>query len=163
MVNTKDFGKRIEKIMDHYTISASAFADAMGVGRSSISHILSGRNKPSLDFVMRIVEAYPEVSLHWLLYNEGSFPPASNQSNDTTAKEVIKTSTTPAKNNLQEPQQASDLFSGSNEEENVFSTSGPKPKEQLNVPVDNTTFTDQAIEKIVLFYKNGTFKSYAPL
>lgn len=60
--------------MDHYGLSVSAFADEIGVQRSSISHLLNGRNRPSLDFVMKLIAAYPEVNLYWLLKGEGSFP-----------------------------------------------------------------------------------------
>ena len=60
--------------MDHYGITVSAFADQIGVQRSSISHLLNGRNRPSLDFVMKLIEAYPEVDLYWLLKEEGVFP-----------------------------------------------------------------------------------------
>src|SRR5690606_34815419 len=65
---------RIQTIMDHYGLSVSAFADEIGVQRSSISHLLNGRNKPSLDFVLKLVSAYPEVNLYWLLKGEGTFP-----------------------------------------------------------------------------------------
>ena len=53
MINSKDFTDRLKKMMEHYQISASMFADKVGVQRSSISHILSGRNKPSLDFILK--------------------------------------------------------------------------------------------------------------
>ncbi|KAB5491666.1 helix-turn-helix domain-containing protein [Flagellimonas hadalis] len=65
---------RIQTVIAHHGLSVSAFADEIGVQRSSISHLLSGRNKPSLDFVMKLVNAYPEVNLYWLLKGEGSFP-----------------------------------------------------------------------------------------
>lgn len=65
---------RIQAVIAHYGLSVSAFADEIGVQRSSISHLLSGRNRPSLDFVMKLVNAYPEVNLYWLLKGEGSFP-----------------------------------------------------------------------------------------
>ena len=39
--------------------------------RSGISHILSGRNKPSLDFVLKVIEAYPDLNESWLLKGEG--------------------------------------------------------------------------------------------
>ena len=42
--------------------------------RSSISHILSGRNKPSLDFVMKVLHSYPDVDLYWLMNGKGEFP-----------------------------------------------------------------------------------------
>ena len=83
MINTSDFSKRLENVIDFYGESASSFAEKIGVQRSSISHILSGRNKPSLDFVLKVLSAYPEVELYWLLNGKGSFP-----KNDTeTVKE----------------------------------------------------------------------------
>ena len=74
MVNSEKFAKRLLKILEYYDLSAAAFADSIEVGRSSISHILSGRNKPGLDFVMKTVSTYPEVNIYWLLNGKGSFP-----------------------------------------------------------------------------------------
>lgn len=74
MVNTEDIVKRLEIILDYYGISSAAFADKISVQRSSISHLLSGRNKPSLEFVLKIVQAFPEVDLYWLLDGKGKFP-----------------------------------------------------------------------------------------
>lgn len=79
MVNNEAFKIRLEKIMSYYDLSATAFADAIGVQRSSISHLLSGRNKPSLDFVMKVIQQYPEVNLYWLLNGKGSFPALSEK------------------------------------------------------------------------------------
>ena len=76
MVNAKEFTKRLELILGHHGLNATGFADAIGVPRSSISHILGGRNKPSLDFVMKLVQRFPEVNLYWLLNGKGEYPPA---------------------------------------------------------------------------------------
>ena len=73
MVNTEDFIKRLEYLLDYYSLNASSFADKIRVQRSSISHLLSGRNKPSLDFVMKIADAFPNVNLYWILNGKGSF------------------------------------------------------------------------------------------
>ncbi|MEP4949331.1 MAG: helix-turn-helix transcriptional regulator, partial [Flavobacteriaceae bacterium] len=70
--------------IDHYGLSVSSFADSIGVQRSSISHLINGRNKPSLDFVMRVVQNYPDINLYWLLYGKGSFP-SSGHMNDPLA------------------------------------------------------------------------------
>ncbi|MDX1316792.1 MAG: helix-turn-helix transcriptional regulator, partial [Xanthomarina gelatinilytica] len=67
MINNEEFSKRLQKVMDYYNESASSFAEKIGVQRSSISHILSGRNKPSLDFVLKVLSSFPEVELYWLL------------------------------------------------------------------------------------------------
>ncbi|NNL03090.1 MAG: helix-turn-helix transcriptional regulator [Eudoraea sp.] len=74
MVNTEEFVRRLEKVMNYYGLSASAFADKIGVQRSTISHLLTGRNKPSLEFVLKVVKSFPEVNLYWLLNGKGSFP-----------------------------------------------------------------------------------------
>ena len=47
--------------------TASAFADEIGVQRSSVSHILSGRNKPSLEFIQKLIKCYPKVDAIWLI------------------------------------------------------------------------------------------------
>lgn len=75
MINTDDFVNRLQKVMDFYGESASSFAEKIGVTRSSISHVLSGRNNPSLDFVLKILSSFPEVELYWLLNGKGTFPP----------------------------------------------------------------------------------------
>ena len=74
MVNTEEFIKRLERLLDYYGLSASAFADKVGVQRSSISHLLAGRNKPSLEFVMKVINTFPEVNLYWLLNGKRGFP-----------------------------------------------------------------------------------------
>ncbi|MEL6974328.1 MAG: helix-turn-helix transcriptional regulator [Bacteroidota bacterium] len=69
--------QRLQMIMEHREMTTSGLADALGVQRSSVSHILNGRNKPSLDFVMKVVNTFSEVSLDWFLKGEGDFPKTS--------------------------------------------------------------------------------------
>ena len=63
--------------MEHHGLTATLFADKISVQRSSISHILSGRNKPSLDFVLKITSVFTDVDIYWLLNGKGSFPKVS--------------------------------------------------------------------------------------
>ena len=130
MVNTEEFTKRLKIIIEHYNISAAILAEKMSVQRSSISHILSGRNKPSLDFVMKILKAFPEVELYWLLNGAGSFPKNKQEENNaiTPPPPIV------------EPQ-----------------IKAP-PKKELEVNLPKITDTD--IERIVIFFKDGSFKSY---
>ena len=74
MINNVEFADRLKHVMEYYQLSASAFADRIQVQRSSISHLLSGRNKPSLDFVLRVIKEFEEVELYWLLNGKGTFP-----------------------------------------------------------------------------------------
>lgn len=74
MINNKEFTDRLKKVMEFHVLSASTFADKVGVQRSSISHILSGRNKPSLDFILKVTTEFDDVDIKWLLNGKGSFP-----------------------------------------------------------------------------------------
>ena len=101
MVNITDFTDRLKIIMTHYQLTASLFADKIAVQRSSISHILSGRNKPSLDFVLKVTNTFKEVDIYWLLNGKGVFPkkeeiinsntptPSTNNHNQTTSTPAI--------------------------------------------------------------------------
>ena len=117
MINNEDFVKRLQKVINYYGESASSFAEKIGVQRSSISHILSGRNKPSLEFVLKVLSSFPEVELYWLLNGKGEFP--SQQENTPKAQ--------------------------------IISVDEKKPK--INVQ-------DKRIERIVIFYSDGSFKNF---
>lgn len=152
MVNTDDFIKRLEIILDYYSLSASGFADKIGVQRSSLSHLLSGRNKPSLDFILKIIEIFPEVDLYWILNGKGNFP----KSDENLIPGIEKKSITP--NPIFETKTNEDLFSEiekpisenlNSKNENIISESYKIPK-------------NQNVERIVIFYTNGTFSEYLP-
>ncbi len=121
MVNSDEFAKRLQIVIDYYGESASSFAEKIGVQRSSISHILSGRNKPSLEFVLKILSTFPEVELYWLLNGKGNFP--TNEKSIQTTLEIPPTTV----------------------------TSEPKKTESK---------TEKTIERIVVFYSDGSFKNY---
>ncbi|MDA7810214.1 helix-turn-helix transcriptional regulator [Flavobacteriaceae bacterium] len=61
------FTNRLLKILESKNLSASQFAEKIGVQRSSVSHVLSGRNKPSLDFIIKITTVFSDISLDWLI------------------------------------------------------------------------------------------------
>ena len=63
---------RISLLIKAKNLTAAQFADEIGVQKSSISHILSGRNNASLDFVQKILLRYPEVNMNWILFGKGS-------------------------------------------------------------------------------------------
>lgn len=155
MVNIDDFVKRLEIILDYYGLNASSFADRIGVQRSSMSHLLSGRNKPSLDFVMKILDVFPEVDLYWILLGKGNFPKSENETLKFEPKSDLKSEDSPA--SLNENHSEIDLFSQLHyEEEKTPVKNYAEPKRS------NISFEEDEIEKIVFFYKNGTFKAYVP-
>ena len=73
MLNIDEFINRINELMEEYQLNASSLADKIGVQRSSLSHILSKRNKPSLDFILKIERNFEKIDLNWLLFGKSSF------------------------------------------------------------------------------------------
>mgnify|MGYP000108829433 FL=1 len=73
--------------METNQLTASLFADKIGVQRSSISHILSGRNKPSLDFILKVTGVFSDVDIQWLLNGVGEFPKRELYPNISPVKE----------------------------------------------------------------------------
>lgn len=59
--------ERLLLVLKMHNLTPSAFADKIGVQRSNVSHVLSGRNKPSLDFLEKILIHFPRVNAHWLI------------------------------------------------------------------------------------------------
>jgi len=64
--------ERLIQLLDLEQLSPSKFADIIGVQRSSISHVISGRNKPSFDFLQKTLKAFPGLNASWLMLGEGS-------------------------------------------------------------------------------------------
>ena len=146
MVNIDDFVKRLETLLEYYNLNASSFADKIGVQRSSLSHLLSGRNKPSLDFILKILEVFPEVDLYWILNGKGSFPKTISNNNVIETPPAILNS---------EPI-SGNLFSTIPETKTITPTVEVKKIDQLPQSISNE------VEKIVFFYKDGTFKEFKP-
>jgi len=140
---------RIQKIIKSEKISPSAFAEAIGVQRSSISHILSGRNKPSLDFIQRILSKFDKINPDWLLFGKGKI--YKEPSDVFTANITTKPNPEPEK---QQPQ--NDLKYSPTEKPRVEK----KPETQQ---VAHHTEIKTGVEKIVFFYKDGSFKEYIPM
>lgn len=159
MVNSESFIKRLEYLLDYYSLSASGFADKIGVQRSSLSHLLSGRNKPSLDFVMKINKIFKEVDLYWILNGEGNFLKSENLISNSRNKIELKQQTdlAPDKNKIQE-----NLFSENktNTVENAVFTN--KNFENQNTSSSSIEKKTAEIERIIIFYKNGSFTEHHP-
>ena len=149
----EDFIKRLTQLLEHFEHTASSFSDTVGVQRSSLSHLLSGRNKPSLDLIMKIHERFPEVNLYWLLKGELPF----------LYDEEIK------KNTVKKQEETEDEITEIPDFQETKST-----VRDLNIPEyteakqKETTMSNlelepnNPIEQIVVFYKNGTFKNFNP-
>ncbi|MDG1941324.1 MAG: helix-turn-helix transcriptional regulator [Flavobacteriaceae bacterium] len=139
MLNITHIVERIEEIRRNHQLSAAGFASRIGVQRSAMSHILSGRNKPSLEFLMKVYEAFDEVALDWLII--GTSPP------------------TPPKENV-------DLFKSLDDEPNEpQTTSLENPiaqkidfQKQASIPTEESA----SPREIIYLYSDGSFERFLP-
>lgn len=141
--------EQLIKFLNSENISATKLADDIGVQRSSISHILSGRNKPSYDFIEKMLAKYPDLDADWLITGKGNM-----------FKTVVTPKVTPF---ISEP----DLFSSVNKKPQANTVNKETEKqiitEKTEKPIHENHVTNvNKVEKIVFFYSNGFFKEYSP-
>ena len=67
MIRHSEIIDRVKKIISANGLTSSSFADKIGVPRASISHVLSGRNNPSLDLIIKILQSFDGISANYLL------------------------------------------------------------------------------------------------
>ena len=134
MLNTERFLERLEFLMENNQLNATAFAEKIGVQRSSVSHILSKRNKPSLEFMLKIYEHFEEVNLEWLILGNQNIPFPTpvppKDTNETLEMDLI-----------QEDQKKETV-------QNVQAFYGVQKNEEVS--------------QIIQLYKDGSFRTYFP-
>lgn len=146
MVNSEEFNQRLQQILSYYDLNASSLAEQIGVQRSSISHLMSGRNKPSLEFVLKLLEHFPEVDLYWLLNGRGHFP----KKKEVTPKEGLSPVPVSKSN--------TDLFSQTDSKES--SPTEAVENNKVSIAEVSKEKANSPIDRIVVFYRNGTFEEY---
>jgi len=82
--------ERLKNWMGIEGLKSSALADSIGVNRATISHILSGRNKPSIDFLEKLVNAYPNINANWLITGIGYMQDNMEQKEVLVSKKIGK-------------------------------------------------------------------------
>lgn len=83
-----DIKDRIKFIMEKENMIAGSFAESIGIQQSTLSHVINGRNRPSLDVIMKIHQKYNYINLEWLLYGTGDFTVSSNYSSSSSSSVI---------------------------------------------------------------------------
>ena len=160
-----NLSEKIELLIKRKQLSASQFADKLGIPRSSISHILSGRNKPSLDVVQKILRVFPEITAEDLLFEDRTLGSLA------TAKEIIPVPSTPSLFDPILPTPSESVKNNSSEQTIVQSNlrrtrESSQVARNSNVPVftsvANPTYLEKKIERVLIFYTDGTFSESKP-
>lgn len=135
--------ERIAQIIQKEGMTAGQFAEKVGISSSALSHILSGRNNPSLDFVMKIHKACDYISLNWLLYGEGE----------------METDVEEGENAINPSQSA---IPPENRTENESNSPSYIPKEIVREEIKYIEKPSRKITEIRIFFDNGTYEIFKP-
>ncbi|MDO5104961.1 helix-turn-helix transcriptional regulator [Capnocytophaga sp.] len=151
MVNTSDFVMRLQKVMDYYGLTSSALADKLNVQASNISHLLSERNKPSLDFILKLTERFPEIDIYWITQGKGVFPNITAKNDSVLKKEQF------VQANLfnDEP-----IASNSSEKTEINEIKSVSTDNQIAIKLSETKTRKKEIYKIVFFYTDNSFEIF---
>jgi transcriptional regulator with XRE-family HTH domain len=183
---------RIILLIKAKNLTAAQFADQIGVQKSSISHIISGRNNASLDFIQKILLSYPEVNMDWLLFGKGPIFKGSetivNSSGDKTLSQVSPPVSVPVdlfseivpgkstdfrkENNYIPEQVAEEIIPKDTilekpvieepENKNPVSDIPSQKQETETGKFSHSNDSTKTIVKIVEFYSDNTFREYFP-
>ncbi len=128
--------ERLLKFMEHEGVTAAKLADVLEVQPSAISHILSGRNKPSFDFLLKLTAKFPRFNIEWLITGKGNmYKVAVQQSLFDSAPEPHKQLVEAKHQNLQNAKEVTDV---------------------------NIKGGGRTVKKIVMFYSDNTFDIFSP-
>ena len=144
---------RISQIIQHEKLTNAEFAEKIGVSASSLSHILGGRNNPSLEVVMKIHKTFPYVNLEWLLYGEGSM---ENQS----APEPVGIALSETLENPVFPSKVSD--EAEYRKEIGLESPALGSKATVKEEIRYIERPQRKITEIRIFFDNGTYETFRP-
>ncbi len=148
--------RRLEQFLRAENISQSQFADSIGVARASVSHILSGRNKPGFDFLLNTAKAYPALNLEWLITGKGRMYASGKAA--SSLFEDDEGSIAPRVTQVRETSPAD--ISASRQDDGFSEHNAPKAKASTLVNNTQTLDNERNISKIVIFFDDNTFQEY---
>lgn len=130
---------RIECLLEKQNLTPTRFADMIGLNRSALSHIISGRNKPSLDVITKILQSFPNLNSDWLLFGKEPMYLSDDIVSDTNEK-------------------AAPVRSGSLFDHNTLNQGTVSKQPEIQQPVSQ----ERKIARIMIFYNDNTFETIIP-
>ena len=146
LMENDEMKDRIAHIIRAKNLTAAEFAIRLGIQPSNVSHLLSGRNNPSLDFVRKLKETFPEYNLDWIIFGSGPM----------TVSEPFVISTPTAEHGLTEISDEENKSEAS--EGSLFANAEPVcSMEEQQLPLQSS-----GLKKLVLVYEDNTFEVLSP-
>ena len=164
---------RITQFLSSEGISPAEFADKIGVQRSSVSHVLNGRNYPSASFIQKMLGSYNTLNPRWLLLGEGMMSDVKSASSKPpnlfqfpAETEAPKPPQESVKAEAQPIKEVSNQVSDNLTDKPSITTNSNRPAElnlaQTMTDLVSASVDNKEVERIVLFFKDKTFTAYTP-
>jgi transcriptional regulator with XRE-family HTH domain len=160
--------ERLIQLLDLEQLTPSKFADIIGVQRSSVSHVISGRNNPSFDFIQKTLRAFPGLHAEWLILGEGSMYEqmgrtasgnlfdAPQEQDQSLFQEAIPSEGT--ENDISADSQGLEEVEIADKNESESVVNQVKSKEESPGSSENPA----KVVQVMVFYEDHTFKTYKP-
>ncbi|MDK2840893.1 MAG: hypothetical protein PWQ17_398 [Anaerophaga sp.] len=162
---------RLQQILTNERLTPARFAELVGVQRSSVSHILSGRNKPSLDFLQKILTSFEHINPDWLITGNGAYKRSSieNKNNGTDEASIRDGKIVFPKNAPVKEEERAEYSKRQNSGSRPFKANLPPDDNRGGVTpyspknkVPSTAHPEKTIIKTILFYDDNTFEVFFP-
>jgi len=161
---------RLQKFMESERLTSSRLAEIMGVQPSNISHILGGRNKPSFEFIEKMLQRFPKINPDWLLLGKGPLYRSDIRfaAQPEIRNEPLPTASlfpeNPSNESVEEkpftiPEHRHPTIE--NDERSMYPAEEKKVKKERVVELPQTRPSDE-IDYIIVFYKDKSFIRYRP-
>jgi transcriptional regulator with XRE-family HTH domain len=166
--------ERLLQLLDLEQITPSKFADIIGVQRSSISHVISGRNKPSFDFLQKTLKAFPGLNAAWLMLGEGTmyeqmgrkvpgnlFDPPEVQAEEQIPVHIPEEERGSSELLSSQAPSVSDSEDAVSSESAIDTAEDQQSDRPDELPAQNTKDPKKIVQVIVI-YEDDTFRTFAP-
>ena len=145
---------RLRRFLEIEGLSPARFAEILGIQRSGVSHLLSGRNKPSFEFIEKLLGAYPDLNPEWLILGKGRPYKSDRQGHETTLDSDLFTKIDDGSTAQIEQQEAeNETIDGENRPSEV--SENPIIGRDSGLPCNKFA---KKIARIIVFYNDGTYE-----
>jgi len=154
---------RLQRFLELEQLSPARLADILGIQRSGISHILSGRNKPGYDFLYKMTQKFPTLNIDWLISGKGKvYKEQTQQPYQEQIEPKSKERDLFSQNDTDLPEQGN-LHHSVKDEEDIRENLSSQPNEnRINEAQEREVAEKKSLIKMILVYSDGTFKDFNP-
>lgn len=152
-----DIKDRFKLIMNREKLTAGAFAESIGASQATISHILSGRNRPSVELVLRVHQRYTDINLEWLLTGKGQMSNVDGASDSSLEADLNYPLFA---ENAKNPDASTNC--AENRKETLLESTAKREKSTVHQEIIYKERPPRKITEIRIFFDDNTYETFKP-